>query len=64
MDLRALGNGDLTTGLIEEMIGIEAGRLQDEAGTGVLKKILDTQEVLAAELFQALGVGANLDVRA
>ncbi|NOY44338.1 MAG: hypothetical protein GXP50_02625 [Deltaproteobacteria bacterium] len=64
MDLRALGSGDLTMGLIEEMTGLKSGQARGEAGMAVLNKILDTQEALAAELFRALGVGGNLDLKA
>ncbi len=64
MDLRALGNGDLTMGLIEEMTGLKAEQAKGEAGMALLKKVLDNQEVLAAELFRSLGVGGNLDLKA
>ncbi|WP_025322817.1 YjfB family protein [Deferrisoma camini] len=64
MDLRALGNGDLTMGLIEEMTGLKADQAKGEAGMALLKKVLDNQEALAAELFRSLGVGGNLDVKA
>ncbi len=63
MDLQALGNGNLTMGLIEQMAGLDGERLKSEVGFAVMKNILDTQEILAAELFRALGVGTRLDVR-
>ena len=63
MDLRALGSGNLTMGLIEQMTTLEVQDVKARVGMAVMKDILDTQRILAAELFRSLGLGTRLDVR-
>jgi len=50
-------------GLIEQMTTLEVQDVKARVGMAVMKDILDTQRILAAELFRSLGLGTRLDVR-
>jgi hypothetical protein len=48
--------------VIATMTGLKQQETASEAGVALLGKALDTQQVLAAQLLQSMGIGQNLDV--
>jgi hypothetical protein len=65
MELGPLGGGgSLTLDVIEEMVGLKQVETAGEAGAALFKQVLDTQKAVMTDLFQAMGIGVNLDVKA
>ena len=48
--------------VVAAMTGLKDQETAQETGVALLRKALDTQQVLAAQLLQGMGIGQNLDV--
>ena len=48
--------------VVAAMTGLKQQETASEAGFAILGRALDTQQVLAAQLLQSMGIGQNLDV--
>ena len=64
MNVGAVGGGSLALEVVAAMTGLQQQQTAQDAGAAVLRRALDTQQVLAAQLLEAMGVGQNLDVTA
>ena len=60
MEIGAMGAGPSVT----DVLALKQEQTAQAAGVALLGKSLDVQTRLAAQLFQSLGIGGNVDVKA
>lgn len=63
MDVGGVGGLGVNLGVVAALAGLAEPAAGAEAGAAVLKKALDAQAELAAQLLRSLGIGQQLDVR-
>lgn len=60
MEMGTVGTGPS----VADVLALKQERTAQAAGIALLKKQLDSEKQLAAQLFRSLGIGGNLDVTA